>query len=300
MKQLFAIAFWGLMSLPLYCQTPPVQAIREVNDLLYVGDSVVENEALQRLNLVLPEGSQNYPLLIWIGGGAWSYVDRNVEMDLARKFAQAGIGVASVGHRLSPAIWRDSSLNRGIQHPKHMEDIASATRWLQQHAEDYGYDTNQFFIGGFSSGAHLAALLCLDPAYLQAVGLSTSLFKGMIPISGAYDIVNYHEVFQNGSRPELARLHVEAVFGPTLADWQHASPTAYLQNLSIPMLLMSDRGLVGYTRILEERLLETEFRDFQVLYIHDLSHAELWRHISQRESSMYRQMMIDFMGAQIP
>ncbi|MDX2245938.1 MAG: hypothetical protein SF052_04120 [Bacteroidia bacterium] len=41
------------------------------------------------------------------------------------------------------------------------------------------------------------------------------------------------------------------------------------------------------------------FADFQVLYIHNLTHGELWRHISRKENSIYRQMMIEFIQSHI-
>ncbi|MDP5171082.1 MAG: alpha/beta hydrolase [Bacteroidia bacterium] len=285
-----------LLSIPyVSCQTSPSSGLREIPDLLYVQNPEVDS--LQRLNLVLPDGVDQPPLLIWIGGGAWSYVDRKVEMDFARQMAHAGIAMASVGHRLSPAIWRDSSLNTGIQHPKHIEDIAAAVKWLLDHASSYGYDPDNIFIGGFSSGAQLATLLCVDGQYLAAHGLSTDLFQGIIPISGTYDIVNYHEIFLNSERPEMAQLHVEAVFGEAESDWIEASPTSFLDSLHTPMLLMVDRYLTNYTRLFEEKLLEADFHDFQVLYIHDLSHGQLWRDFSHNEQSIYRQLLIDFILA---
>ncbi|WP_299535545.1 alpha/beta hydrolase [Ulvibacterium sp.] len=264
------------------------------NDLSYLNKESVSNDSLQRLNLVLPSNKEKYPLLIWIGGGAWSYGDRNQEMDLAKKLAAQGIAVASIGHRLSPAIWRDSTLDKGIQHPKHIEDVAAAVKWLHDNAATYGYDKEGFFIGGYSSGAHLSALISLDNTYLNQVDLSVELFKGVIPISGTYDIVDYHNVFLNGSRPELAKLHVEAVFGSTDKDFKKASPITYLKNLSIPMLLISDNTLYNYSKLFEEKIRETEFRDMQVLYSYDLSHGELWKNLSFSEKSVYRAVIVNF------
>ncbi|GAB4411874.1 MAG: hypothetical protein OHK0039_17360 [Bacteroidia bacterium] len=278
----------------LSLQGQAVTGIREVPDLLYVSADAVADDQLQRLNLVLPEGQTGYPLLVWIGGGAWSYVDRHVEMGLARRLAQAGIGVASVGHRLSRAIWRDSSLSTGIQHPAHIEDVAAAVRWLCDQAATYGYDTTNLFVGGFSSGAHLAALLSLDTRYLRQVGLSPTVVRGVIPISGTYDIADYYEVLHNSNRPELADLHVKAVFGDSVEGFAQASPVSYLDALSPPpMLVMADGNLSGYTDLLQSRMLETAFRDFQVLHIHDLSHVQLWRHLSG-ERSIYRDMIVAF------
>jgi len=264
----------------------------EIRNINYLEEQSVDT--IQKLNLVIPDGIEDYPLLIWIGGGAWSYADRNVEMDLAEKFAEEGIAVASIGHRLSPAIWRDSTLNKGIRHPEHVKDIAASFKWLFEHADRHGYDKDKIFIGGFSSGAHLAALIGLDGTYLKEVGLSTDVIKGMIPISGAFDIMNYHAVFKNGNNPELAKLHVEAVFGDTKEDFMNASPTSYLENLGIPMLLIADNAIDRYTRLFEKRLKKTDFKAYEVIYVPDLNHSELWRNISLDGSSVYRASIIEF------
>ncbi len=92
--------------------------IIELKNLAYTESIDLPQDSLQQLNLVVPQ-SDKPPLLIWIGGGAWSYGDRNLEMDIARQFAHEGIAVAAVGHRLSPAIWKNPSLISGIQHPAH-------------------------------------------------------------------------------------------------------------------------------------------------------------------------------------
>ncbi len=269
------------------------------NNLSYSSKELVPNDSLQRLNLVLPLKKGKYPLLIWIGGGAWSYGDKNQEMDLAKKFAIEGIAVASVGHRLSPAIWRDSTLNKGIQHPKHIQDVATSVKWLYENADKYGYDRDGFFIGGYSSGGHLSALISLDSSYLKQVGLSPGIFKGVIPISGTYDIIDYHSVLLNSGRPELAKQHVEAVFGSRDEAFRNASPVTYLKNLSVPMLLISDNNMYNYSKLFEERIRATEFRDIQVVYAYDLSHGELWRNLSFDEESIYRHLIINFIETKL-
>ncbi|MEZ4827347.1 MAG: alpha/beta hydrolase [Bacteroidia bacterium] len=270
---------------------------QEYRDISYSENMSGPVNDLQKLNLVVPAESDNMPLLIWIGGGAWSYGDRNIEMDLAHRFAESGIAVASVGHRLSPAVWHDATLKTGIQHPCHVEDVASAVAWLHKHAAEYGYDPDKFFIGGYSSGAHLAALISLDSSYLHKAGLSTDIFKGVIPISGAYDILSYYEGFLSGSSPELAELHVKAVFGENTETFAQASPTSYLQHLSAPLLVMCDNSLYNYTRLLEDRIRETAFRDVRVMYAYNLSHGQLWRNLSNDPNSMYRNAIVDFIRA---
>ncbi len=279
-------------------QTTPVpsQGLKEINDLPYLSPENTEIDSLQRLNLVLPKEVGNPPLLLWIGGGAWSFVNRNMEMDLARQFAHQGVAVAAVGHRLSKGAFSPNAHPKGVQHPKHIEDIAAAFHWLKQNATTYGYDAERIFVGGFSSGGHLAALIGSDPKYLKVYGYETSAIRGIIPIAGAYDIVDYHNVYvhhENVSRRALAQTHVEDVFGSP-AGFAEASPITYIDQLTIPMLLISEGGLYNYTNLYETALWESEYRNCQNLHVFDLDHAGLWRDISYAEESLTREAILNF------
>ncbi|MBM1105024.1 alpha/beta hydrolase [Aurantibacter crassamenti] len=279
-------------------QTTKTYELLEFPNLSYLEQSEIANDSLQKLNLIIPQGVDNYPLFIWIGGGAWSYGDKNQEMDFAKLLAKRGMAVASIGHRLSPAIWRDSTLKTGITHPKHIEDIAASVKWLHDNAKLYGYNKKKIFIGGYSSGAHLAALISLDSSYLSKYGLNTTIFKGVVPISGTYDINNYYKVFLNGNSPELAEHHVKAVFGNDVTNYTQASPVNYLENLSFPMLLMCDNNLYNYTNLFEDKIRETNFREVQVVYAYNLTHGELWKNLSYADTSIYRELIIDFIDKQ--
>ena len=270
---------------------------REILNLSYLSPEKVEVDSLQRLNLLLPEGVEKPPLLLWIGGGAWSFVDRHMEMNLARKFAREGIAVASVGHRLSKGLFKEPTRTHGVQHPAHIEDIAAAFRWLYDHAEEYGYSQENLFVSGFSSGGHLSALLAMNGRYLSAHGLTTRHIKAVLPVAGAYDINDYHSVFLNHENPEtrtLADTHVKDVFGDTEVDFTDASPTTYMDQLNVPMLLISEHGLYNYTKVFEEKIRESGYQDCQVLHVFNFGHGGLWKDISNAPDSQTRRIMIDF------
>ena len=262
----------------------------EINDLFY---SQQKNDSSQTLNLVGKKGVKDSPLLVWIGGGAWSHGDKHVEMDLARQLAKQGIMVASVGHRLSSEMWRDTTRKEGVQHPAHIEDIADAIQWLFVNSDDYGIDPTKIVVGGFSSGAHLASLVAMDRRYLDKRNLPKDLIRGILAFSGTYDIDDYFKTFLNGPRKELATLHVEAVFGEDHSRFVEASPISYIDQLEVPLLLVSDHSLYRYTRLFEEKLLEKEKNQVEVIYIHKMNHGELWRSLAV-ENSLYRNVMIQF------
>ena len=301
MKTLFPFLLLFLLG-NCQAQTPSVssEGLKEIMNLAYLSPEDTQVDSLQRLNLVLPEEAENPPLLLWVGGGAWSFVNRHMEMDLARQFAHQGVAVASVGHRLSRGAFSPGAHPEGIQHPAHIEDVAAAFHWLKQQASTYGYDAERIFVGGFSSGGHLAALLGSDPKYLAVHGYATTDIKAIIPVAGAYDIADYHSVFKNNEDAavqEMAQTHVEDVFGPP-SGFEEASPISYIEQLSIPMLLISEGALYNYTNLYEEALWESEYRNCQILHVFDKDHAGLWRDLSHAEESFTREVMLNFIRQQ--
>ena len=288
-----------LILLVLLCSTAVIAQSQMIEhpDLAYLPADKVEVDSLQRLNLVMPEGVNNPPLFVWIGGGAWSVVNRHQEMALARNIARDGIAVASIGHRLSSAVWIDPKLDHGVQYPAHVEDLAAAIKWLYDNADEYGYDRNRLFVGGFSSGAHLTAMVALDPQFLGAHDLSTDIIKGLVPVSGGYDIPHYRQVLADSEAPHLAEQHVDAVFGATKEEWDFASPTQYLDNLQAPWLLIGDNDVHVYNTFFETYLREnSDFRDIEIIYVYSMSHGDLWRDISNNENSVHRDRIVRFIN----
>jgi hypothetical protein len=290
---LLLICFFTCGQLTVSCQQSDTIAYQEISNLAYLptGDS------LQMLNLVVPETEEKPPLLLWLGGGAWAFVNRHQEMPLARKLARSGIAVASVGHRLSTAEWVEPERTEGVQHPAHAEDAAAAFAWLSEQAEKYGYDPERIFIGGYSCGAHLAAILGSDPRFLKKHGFELGDIKGLLPIAGAYDIPAYHKVFAEHEDPEnrpLAKQHVEAVFGSSPEGWLEASPTEYLDQVKAPMLLMSEIGLYNYTKTYEEAIRASDYRGATIYHVLDLDHGGLWRDMAMNKNSRHREVMADF------
>ena len=96
-----------------------------------------------------------------------------------------------VGQALSSedfiAVLPDYRLYPSVIFPAYVLDGALAVKWAHDHAVQLGGDPNHIYLMGHSAGAHIAALLTLDPRYLQAVGLDRSVIRGFAGLSGPYD-----------------------------------------------------------------------------------------------------------------
>ena len=269
----------------------------EIIDIAYLSEDAIKIDSLQRLNLVIPKGIQNPPLLIWIGGGAWSFVSRQIEMDLARQIAAKGIAVATIGHRLSKGRFRTNRRQDGVIHPAHIEDVAAAFYFLYKNSDQYGYDQKSIIVGGFSSGAHLAALLAMDPKYLDKFNLTTNHIKAIIPVGGTYDINHYYDQFKNHPDPntrKMAETHVMDVFGNDISLFAEASPANYLKSMNTPMLLISDNALRMYTTEFEKKLAVSDYKGYQVHHVLELNHQQLWQDLSFNPESNTMHLIVDY------
>ena len=266
--------------------------IKEISNLQYYQTESPE-ESLTKLNLILPEGVENPPVFIWIGGGAWAYVNKDNEMKICRKLAQQGIAVVSVQHRLSPALLTAQKREEGVQHPEHAKDVAHAFKWVYDHASTYGYNQNSISIGGFSSGAHLSTMLTVDTRFLESVGLSQQHITATIPVGGGYDMVEYKNMLAEAD-PSYVENHINPVFGKTEQEQIDASPITYIDNLTTPMLVIAEGDTYPYHKSFEAIVIEKGIQNIEFLYLLNNTHAGLWNELGSDEPNMYRNLMVDY------
>ena len=63
------------------------------------------------------------------------------------------------------------------------------------------------------------------------------------------------------------------------------------------MLLISEIGLYNYTKIYEEAIRASTYRDVAIYHVLDLNHGGLWRDMSNNERSAHRSVIVDFILA---
>lgn len=187
-------------------------------DLAYYGGSDA-HPIKHRLDLFVPEGLQDAPVLIFVHGGGWSSGDKNLYAFVGRAFAQQGFVTAVINYRLSPQ----------VQHPAHIEDVARAFAWVYKNIAQYGGNPEKIFVMGHSAGGHLTALLALDEKYLQAHGLTLAAIRGAIPISGIYDVT---------VEPPGPFNVYQIVFGTDPQQRRDASPITHVGTDKPPFLII--------------------------------------------------------------
>jgi len=267
-------------------------------DLPYVAGD--EGNDRRRLDLYRPEAEGPWPVLLWIHGGAWAVGHRRTEEALARRFAERGIAVAAADHRMSRAVWIAPKLAEGVQHPEHVKDCAAAFAWLVDNAAARGLDPDRIFVGGFSSGAHLSALLATDPRYLAAHGLPISRIRGALPGGGGYDMVAYYEAHLEHNGEKMAEQHVLDVFGRGEGVLEDASPMTHVRKSTVPMLVLSEKDTYEYTRPFEEMVEREGIDRIRFLHFPDRGHRTIGRQMAREGPDEARAAMIAFIRALWP
>ncbi len=293
--KIFVRLLLGLFPLTILCQVgSSAEYVCEVYHNISYYENTIQNDDKRKLDLYLPKGKKDCPIMIWIHGGAWAFGDKKQEKELAENFVEKGIAVAVIGYRSSPAIWNDPKLTNGIKHPEHIKDVAGAFKWVFNNANSYNYDKNSIFLGGFSSGAHLAALLSLNPKYLYDIGLSIQDIRGCIAIGGTYDLSHYYETIKNARGETLAKQHVFGVFGDK-SKLTEASPISYVNNQWVPILAISDTQSLGYNEVFKEAASKAQNQKI-ILYNVEKNHKELYSEIAYSDFSPVRDTIESFIN----
>ena len=162
-------------------------------DLPYSAGSV------HQLDFYAPRDKTGFPVVVFIHGGSWRVGDRWQYRGLGNRLARAGIGVAIPSFRLMGV-----ALNR---HPAQIEDVAEAFAWVRQHAAEFGGDPSRIFVAGHSSGGHLVSLLALDEKYLRHHNLDARAIRGVLSISGVYDVNPMMAFHSRESRKLASPIH---------------------------------------------------------------------------------------------
>ncbi len=159
-------------------------------------------ETRQRLDVYAPAGVRDAPVVVFWYGGAWTRGSKDDYRFVGAALAEAGFVAVLADYRLYPA----------ARFPLFVQDGARAVKWTLEHAREYGGDPRRIFLAGHSAGAHLAAMLAVQPRWFAEVGADPAAIRGLIGLSGPYAL-----------EPNSRTLN--AIFAAPWkpADWQPAS-----------------------------------------------------------------------------
>lgn len=102
-------------------------------------------------DLYLPQQSGPSPVVLMVHGGGWNGRSPADMVWIAEELAGHGFAVFNIAYRFAPE----------YTFPAQLYDLQVARQWLATNGSRYGLDTQRVSGFGFSSGAHLVALLAV-------------------------------------------------------------------------------------------------------------------------------------------
>lgn len=164
-------------------QAPRNEASQDYHDTVMAKGAGVDGtdiaygeDVYQHVALFVPP-SPTGQVLAFIHGGRWSYGYKEAAAFMAPALNEAGIILASIGHRLFPS-----------RYPDGFADVSRAIGWLGQNIATYGGDAQRIFVSGHSSGGHYASQLAVTGDWQAREGVARDVIKGCLPVSGVYDL----------------------------------------------------------------------------------------------------------------
>jgi acetyl esterase/lipase len=155
------------------------------------------------------------PLIVFWHGGRWEFGDKGDYRFVGAALAELGCVAVLPNYRHYPQ----------VKMPGFMDDAARAALWAAAHAGEFGADPKQLYLMGHSAGAHMAALVSLDPRYFAAAGQAAPRIAGVIGLSGPYDFL------------PLLEADVQDMFGPA-GLYPDSQPINFVRSDAPPMLLV--------------------------------------------------------------
>ena len=201
-------------TIPTPCcpQSATFSAKTSPTGLFYGYETVIKqifrySEDCQRLNIWVPDGAKNAPVLVFIHGGGYLTGGSTSIAYAGDQYAKKGVIAVTINYRLnifSSAVGGGHTGNYGLW------DQIAALQWLRDNIAAFGGDPDRITIMGESAGAMSVQNLIYSP-------LAKGLFQGAIMMSGGGILPKQFSI----RSPETAqKLWEEVRVALGAADWE--------------------------------------------------------------------------------
>jgi arylformamidase len=151
------------------------------------------------------------PVFVFLHGGYWMALSRDVSSFMARTLHENGIATVVPDYTLAP----EATLEEIVR------QVRASIAWVHRHGREHGLDPRRIVVGGSSAGGHLTGMTMVG-GWQEPLGLPEDVVKAAMPISGLFDIRPITRVYVNEYvRLDLARA---AVLSPALLPARHRCP----------------------------------------------------------------------------
>lgn len=249
MRTAFQLVLFCALSLSFVSSAAADPAPRIEKDIPYRTEAETAADdyakAQCKLDLYLPpEPAKDFPLIVWFHGGGLTAgskagnpkAENGGDVGLFARLNASGIGVATIGYRLSPK----------VKYPTYLQDAARGVAWCVAEMPKRGVDPKAIFVSGHSAGGYIAAMLAMDERLLKDAGIAPDKIAGYIPVSGQM-LTHYTVRIERGMKKENL-----------FAD--DAAPVFHVRKVAPPMLvLVGDKDME--MRLEENQLFVSAMKD---------------------------------------
>ncbi len=172
----------------------------------------------QQLDVYQPQTKSDelLPVVVFFYGGCWG------ACATMKKEKYAFVAEAFSSNKML-AVVADYRLYPHVNFPDIMADAGSAVEWVHKNIERYGGDSQRIFLMGHSSGAHMAAMLAVNPQHLLPDTYKN--IKGFVGLAGPYNFLPFDEDY------------MPILFGPPMQVVE-SQPVHFVDGSQPPSLLL--------------------------------------------------------------
>jgi len=127
---------------------------------------------------IFPAKRPGAPVLVFIHGGYWRFLDKFDHSFVAPAFQRAGCTVVVPNYALCPA----------VTVPDITLQMVRALAWVWRHIAGYGGDPSRITVAGHSAGGHLAAMLMACQWQAFGPDLPPHLARNALSMSGLHEL----------------------------------------------------------------------------------------------------------------
>ncbi|SFQ17446.1 arylformamidase [Actinomadura madurae] len=156
-------------------------------------------------------GDEPRPVFVFLHGGYWMALSRDVSSFMARTLYEQGVATVVPDYTLAPAATLEEIVRQ----------VRASIAWVHRHGREHGLDPRRIVVGGSSAGGHLTGMAMVG-GWQAPLGLPEDVVKAAMPISGLFDIRPITRVYVN----EHVRLDLKraAALSPALLPARYRCP----------------------------------------------------------------------------
>ena len=220
----------------------------------------------ERLN-VWGTGDGLRPVFVFLHGGYWMALSRDVSSFMARALSEQGVATVVPDYTLAP----EASLEEIVR------QVRAAVAWVYRHGREHGLDPERIVVGGSSAGGHLTGMTMVG-GWQEPLGLPLDVVKAAMPFSGLFDIRPITRVYVN----EYVKLDLDraAALSPALLDADYRCPAVFVAG---------EHDGAGFLE--QSRLFQPQWGNGDLMVVPDRDHFDVVLDLADPQSRVSAELM---------